>query len=72
MYASKKYETNFHVTPGHRWELPGNNPFFMKYGNLPLRLENHALLLLPLFFTTFYTYPFNNILYLGEPSGNII
>ena len=30
-----------------RWELPGNNPSFQKYGNLPLCLENYALFSLP-------------------------
>ena len=44
-----------------------------KYGNLPLCLENYALFSLPPIFTTIlYTYPLRNIIYLGEPSGDII
>ena len=44
-----------------------------KYSNLPLCLENYALFLLPLIFTTIlYTYPLRYIIYLWEPSGNII
>ena len=44
-----------------------------KYGNLPLYLENYALFSLPPIFTTIlYTYPLRYIIYLGEPSGNII
>ena len=44
-----------------------------KYGNLPLCLENYALFSLPPIFTTIlYTYTLRNIVYLGEPSGNII
>ena len=38
----------------HRCELPGNYPYFEKYGNLPLCLENYALFLLPSIFTTVY------------------
>ena len=61
--------TNSH----HRWELPGNYPNFQKYGNLPLSLENYALFSLPSIFTNIlYTYPLSYIVYLGEPSGNII
>ena len=44
-----------------------------KYGNLPLCLEKYALFSLPPNFTTIlYTYPLSYIIYLGEPSGNII
>ena len=44
--------------PEHRWELPGNCPYFEKYGNLPLCLENYALFSLPPIFTDIlYTYP---------------
>ena len=44
-----------------------------KYGNLPLCLENYALFSLPTIFTTIlYAYPLRHIIYLGEPSGNII
>ena len=44
-----------------------------KYGNLPLCLENYALFSLPPIFTTIlFTYPLRYIIYLGEPSGNII
>ena len=44
-----------------------------KYGNLPLCLENYVLFLLPPNFTTIlFTYPLSYIIYLGEPSGNII
>ena len=57
----------------HRWELPGNYPYFEKYGNLPLCLENYALCSVPPIFTTIlYTYPLRFIIYLEEPSGNII
>ena len=50
----------------HRWELRGNYPYFTKYGNLPLCLENCALFSLPLIFTkNIYTYTLSNILYLG-------
>ena len=57
----------------HRRELPGNYLYFQKYGNLPLCLENYALFLLPPIFTkTVYTYTLSNIIYLEEPSGNII
>ena len=46
---------------------------FKKYGNLPLCLENCALFSLPLIFTNIlYTYSLRYIIYLGEPSGNII
>ena len=46
---------------------------FNKYGNLPLCLENYALLSLPPIFTKhLYTYILSNILFLGEPSGDII
>ena len=46
---------------------------FTKYRNLPLRLENDALFLLPPIFTKrLYTYPLGNIIYLGYPSSNII
>ena len=58
---------------GHRWKLPGNYPNFKKYGNSPLYLENYALFLLPPIFTNIlYTYPLSYMIYLGEPSGNII
>ena len=44
-----------------------------KYGNLPLCLENCALFLLPLIFTNIlYPYALMHIIYLGEPTGNII
>ena len=44
-----------------------------KYGNLPLCLENYALFLLPPIFTNIlYTYTLRYIIYIGEPSGNII
>ena len=44
-----------------------------KYGDLPLCLENYALLSLPPIFTiVFNTYPLRYIIYLGEPSGKII
>ena len=47
------------------------NLIFKKYGNLPLCLENYALLSLPPIFTNIlYTYPLRDIIYLGEPSGN--
>ena len=46
---------------------------FTKYGNLPLCLENYTLFSLPPIFTNIlYTYPLRYIIYLGEPSGNII
>ena len=46
---------------------------FTKYGNLPLCFENYALFSLPPIFTKIlYTYLISNILYRGEPSGNII
>ena len=46
---------------------------FKKCGNSPLYLENYALFLLPPIFTNIlYTYPLRYIIYLGEPSGNII
>ena len=46
---------------------------FKKYGNSPLYLENYALFSLPPIFTNIlYTYPLSYIIYLGEPSGNII
>ena len=46
---------------------------FTKYGNLPLCLENYALFSLPpIKKKCIYTYALSNILYLGEPSGNII
>ena len=61
------------TTCKHRWELPGNYPYFEKYGNLPLCLDNYALFSLPPIFTTIlYTYPLRHILYLGEPSVNTI
>ena len=57
----------------HRWESPGNYPYFEKYVNLPLCLENYAIFSLPPIFTTIlYTYPLIYITYLEEPSGNII
>ena len=62
-----------HFHGGHILELPGNYPFFTKYGNLPLCVENYALFSLPLISTKhLYTYTLSNILYLREPSGNII
>ena len=46
---------------------------FKKCGNLSLCLENCALFSLLLIFTTIlYKYPLRYIIYLGEPSGNII
>ena len=46
---------------------------FKKNGNLPLCLENYALFWLPPTFTNnIYTYILRYIIYLGEPSGNII
>ena len=46
---------------------------FKKYGYLPLCLENYTLfLLLPIFTNNLYTYSLRYIIYLGEPSGNII
>ena len=46
---------------------------FTKYSNLPLCLDNYALfLLLPIFTNNLYTYKLRYIIYLGEPSGNII
>ena len=48
-------------------------PIFKRYGNLPLFLDNYALFSLPLIFTNIlYTYTLRYIIYLGEPSGNII
>ena len=57
----------------HRWELPGNCSYFQKYGNLPLYLDNYALFSLPPIFTNnLYTYTLRYIIYIVEPSGNII
>ena len=44
-----------------------------KYGNLPLCLEKYTLISLPPIFTNIlYTYTLRYIIYLGEPSCNII
>ena len=43
-----------YCTLRHRWELPGNYPYFEKYCNLPLCLENYALFSLPLILHLFY------------------
>ena len=57
----------------HKWELPDNNPYFQKNGNLPLCLENSEGFSLPHIFTKKnYIYALHYIIYLGEPSGNII
>ena len=58
-------------TQTHIRELPGNYPYFQKNGNLPLCLENYALLLLPPIFTNgLYTCTLRYIIYIGEPLGN--
>ena len=44
-----------------------------KYGNLPLCLDNYALFSLPpIFRNILYTYTLRYIIYLLEPSDNII
>ena len=54
----------------HYWVI---TLIFKKYGILHLCLENYALFSVPPVFTTIlYTYPLSYIIYLGEPSGNII
>ena len=61
------------ITCQHRWELPGNYPYFQKYGNLSLCLKNDTLFsLLPIFTKYIYTYTLRYIIYLRQPSGNII
>ena len=62
----------WHCGRHHRWELPGNYPYLQKYGNLPLCLENYELFSLLPIFTKIYIYTLRYIIYLGEPSVNII
>ena len=47
-----------------------NYPYFEKYVNLPLCLENYALFSLPLIFTNIlhtYTFTLRNIINIGKP-----
>ena len=47
--------------------------FFYKIWSFTLPFGELCIILItPNFYNILYTYPFNNILYLGEPSGNII
>ena len=57
----------------HRWELPGNYHYFEKIWYFtPLFGELSIILVTPNFTNILYTYPLRYIIYLGEPSGNII
>ena len=76
----KKIHLHILMVIKYFWRVYSNNGNYRiitlilkKYGNLPLYLENYALFSLPLIFTIFlYAYTLSNILYIVEPSGNII
>ena len=67
--------TNILMNPqNHRWNYRVINLIIKKYGNLPLCLEHYALFSLPPILKNIYiyTYKWSNIIYLGEPLGNIV
>ena len=72
-FHSNSIFRNFGHVHAHRWELSGNYSYFYKIWYLPLYLENYEWFSLPLLLSKkLQTDTLSNIIYLGEPLGNIL